>query len=338
MVGAASACGGDGSNTGGPEDASDVPAARGYHVLLSLDDGRGVLLYGGQPGDWGQGKPFQDTWTYTPSTGWVELIPEDQLPMRGVAAAYVAAADQVVVAAFHDRVWADVSPQTWIYDLSTDRWQRSGAGEHPGGLAAARAAYDLESNRVILINGSRETWAYDVETDTWTEMAPKVSPPRRESAQLAYDVDADRVVLFGGGGATNLNAIPASDRSLADTWAYDYNTDTWTELTPKVSPPARSRSAMAYDPASGRTILFGGMSGNFGLGEPLGDTWAFDYETNTWTELSPAEAPSARGFHAMAYNPADETIVLFGGGEGRSAFENDTWIYDPAKNTWTPAP
>lgn len=325
------ACAGDGSDTANTEPASSLPAARGYHVLLSLDEGRGVLLYGGQPGDWGQGEAFQDTWTYTPSTGWVALVPEGELPMRGVAAAYAAAGDRVVVAAMHDLNWTDVE-ETWVYDLNANLWHRSVVGEHPGGLAPARAAYDFESDRVILINESGETWAYDQTADTWTEMAPEVSPPKRESAQMAYDADADRVLLFGGG------KLGRSSSGFADTWAYDYNADTWTELTPKVSPTARSRSAMVYDPVTRRTVLFGGVTGHFGLGEALGDTWAYDYETNTWTELTPTKAPSARGFHSMAYNPADQTIVLFGGGEGRSGFLSDTWIFDPAKNTWALAP
>jgi diguanylate cyclase (GGDEF)-like protein len=43
--------------------------------------------------------------------------------------------------------------------------------------------------------------------------------------------------------------------------------------------------------------------------------WAYDYESNTWTALSPAVAPSARGWHAMAYSDIDQKIVLFGGGD-----------------------
>ncbi len=38
----------------------------------------------------------------------------------------------------------------------------------------------------------------------------------------------------------------------------------------------------------------------------------------------------------MAYNPADGTIVFFGGGSG-SDWENRsaaTWIFDPAADTW----
>src|SRR5690348_578032 len=35
----------------------------------------------------------------------------------------------------------------------------------------------------------------------------------------------------------------------------------WVELSPKISPPARSYLAMTYDPISGKVIAFGGFDG-----------------------------------------------------------------------------
>lgn len=72
------------------------------------------------------------------------------------------------------------------------------------------------------------TWAYDLDTDTWEEMAPAVGPPRRTGHMMAYDHDSDRVILFGG--------ITASDDALGDTWSYDFNNDSWAEMTPVSSP------------------------------------------------------------------------------------------------------
>jgi hypothetical protein len=89
---------------------------------------------------------------------------------------------------------------------------------------------------------------------------------------------------------------------------------------------------MAYDPGTDRMILFGGVTG--GQEEPLADTWAYDYDTNTWTELSPAMSPSARGWHALAYDPEAGAIVLFGGGRTRDEATAETWLYDPATGAW----
>ena len=94
---------------------------------------------------------------------------------------------------------------------------------------------------------------------------------------------------------------------------------------------------MAYDPTSERTILFGGADDNFLDEETYDDTWAFDAKTGTWAELKPESAPSPRGWHAMAYEPDEEVIILFGGGPLRQEYTAETWIYDPANNTWTRA-
>jgi N-acetylneuraminic acid mutarotase len=148
---------------------------------------------------------------------------------------------------------------------------------------------------------------------------------------MAYDPDADRVIVFGGFAIAGTAWIGG----LADTWAYDYNTDTWTEMTPEISPPARHYHALAYDPTIDRVILFGGTDA---AERPFDDTWAYDYESNTWTELAPATAPSPRGWHAMAYSEMDQKVVLFGGGPTHTQFLADTWLFDPATNVWSSQP
>jgi Galactose oxidase, central domain len=77
---------------------------------------------------------------------------------------------------------------------------------------------------------------------------------------------------------------------------------------------------MAYDPATGEMVLFGGFSN----GEFEGDTWTYD--GTTWTEQSTATSPPARESASMAYDPATGEMVLFGG-FGDSGDLGDTWTY-----------
>ena len=49
--------------------------------------------------------------------------------------------------------------------------------------------------------------------------------------------------------------------------------------------------------------------------------------------MNPSTKPSARGYHAMAYDSQSDRIVLFGGGDGAATF-GDTWAYDFGANTW----
>ena len=76
---------------------------------------------------------------------------------------------------------------------------------------------------------------------------------------------------------------------------------------------------MAYDPATGNVVLFGGADAL----QRFGDTWTWD--GTTWTKQAPATSPPARYSASMAYDAATGNVVLFGGQGG--AFLGDTWTW-----------
>ncbi len=65
-------------------------------------------------------------------------------------------------------------------------------------------------------------------------------------------------------------------------------------------PPGRSDAGMAYDPDSGKVILFGGVDSDFNC---LNDTWVYDRSTNSWTKYATAEAPNARSGLGLGVRP-----------------------------------
>ncbi len=103
---------------------------------------------------------------------------------------------------------------------------------------------------------------------------------------------------------------------------------TWTNLTPNLTalPNPRYRGGMAYDPAVNATFLFGGYSDSLGL---LNDTW--ELQGTNWSKVATAVAPTIRYIDdAMAYDPTEQGIVLFGGvgaGSGGNS-NNDTWLFN----------
>jgi len=76
-------------------------------------------------------------------------------------------------------------------------------------------------------------------------------------------------------------------------------------------PAARSGAAMAYDPAAGDVVMFGGISA---AGRPLGDTWL--WEGSGWVAASPATSPPARYGAQMAWDPQSQRVILLGGTGG----------------------
>jgi N-acetylneuraminic acid mutarotase len=88
---------------------------------------------------------------------------------------------------------------------------------------------------------------------------------------------------------------------------------------------------MVYDSSAGKVILFGGYDG----AEVLDDTWTYDPVGNAWTELRPGGAPpTARSNHSMVYDSRMGKVILFGGLSSTGTLLNDTWVYDPAGNSW----
>lgn len=220
-----------------------------------------------------------------------------------------------------------ISKRTWVFDATENLWALLPAASVPSARAAPAMAYDIESDRVIMLGGGdsngqilNDTWAYDTNTDTWTEMSSE-GPAMSLGSRLAYDADSDRIILFGG---SDWNSL------MNDTWAYDFNTDTWTDMKPDISPPARNYHGMTYDAESDRVLIWGSMGTDL---EPFdASVWAYDYNTNTWEQMPPVDPyPELRIYPALAYDAESDRTILYGGfPEG-----DQTWAYDYNTNTWT---
>jgi photosystem II stability/assembly factor-like uncharacterized protein len=92
---------------------------------------------------------------------------------------------------------------------------------------------------------------------------------------------------------------------------------------------------MAYDPATGSVILFGGDDGQ----AALDGTWSWD--GSGWSLLHPAVSPPPRTRALMAYYPGTRRLVLTGGyamsaGDQAGSEDSDTWSWDGSG--WFPEP
>ena len=123
----------------------------------------------------------------------------------------------------------------------------------------------------------------------------------------------------------------AGERSAAST-SYEL----WTPVVTPTAPPPRTEAMMAFDPAEGAMLLFGGGNPTSDGGwSVLGDTWIF--ANDTWTNLTVnlTTAPPARSDGSMAYDPDSGGMILFGGRGGTNGTElfNDTWSFQ--SGAWT---
>src|SRR5436190_3022418 len=144
-------------------------------------------------------------------------------------------------------------------------WRRLSPATVPYARSSAAVATNHTSDQVVLFGGLADvnpnnTWTYD--GTTWTLQSPRTQPVLVYAASAAFDPNINAVILFGGGsGGVDQNT----------TWRWLVARGSWKQVTTTPSPPPREGAGMAYLPALGRVIVFGGQNSE----TPLNDTWQF---------------------------------------------------------------
>jgi hypothetical protein len=108
---------------------------------------------------------------------------------------------------------------------------------------------------------------------------------------------------------------------------------TWTAQGP-IAPISRIENAMVYDSGNQRMAMFGGYDLNFNR---TNDMWEYNGSARVWANVTPASGaiPSPRQGAAMAYDPARQRILMFGGSDDAGTVLGDTWEWSTTAKTWT---
>lgn len=155
----------------------------------------------------------------------------------------------------------------------------------------------------------------------WTDL-PAYHPG---SALLAADPAVGDVLSFGGYGA-----FSGPTRSGPYNLTWTFSGGMWHNMTGAIAPPSDlTDGALASDPADHGVLLVGSVTAaSFQTG--VFETWL--YSGGNWTELHPPSTPPYRLWPSLAWDPALNSDVLFGG-SGSTGYLNDTWEF--ANGTWT---
>ena len=249
---------------------------------------------------------------------------------------YDSESGQVVLFGGQTGEWGDPAAQnfeTWLYNPETNVWTQMPSSKNPpdslpSGWTAGDMTYNSKADRSILsiISGdwsTLETWAYDDNSDTWTRLAD--GPASIIGQRIVYDAESDRIIMFGG---LILPAFAWYD----ETWAYDYNTDTWTNMNPRLQPSVRNYQGMVYDSKADRIVMWGDWKYLLRSHKPDRSVWTYDYNTNTWQEFEHRkDGPASRDYQTLAYDEKNDKIIMYGGYEWGN---DETWIYDLNTDTW----
>jgi hypothetical protein len=184
------------------------------------------------------------------------------------------------------------------------------------GTPSARDAHGLVAlpgGDLLLVGGGDgfvPTLATDVvwrwDGQAWSPVVTANDPPPEFSRPLSERPAGAAYILESG-----------------DTLLFDDATSTWTTAGfSGVTKPERRNAAIALDPSTGASILFGG-------GDTSGydDTWKLTAQG--WTKLFPVHFPTPNMEGGMAFDAAHSEWVFFGGRNTDPSFGFDaTWIFD----------
>ncbi|MCL4449358.1 MAG: hypothetical protein M1483_06575 [Actinobacteria bacterium] len=263
-----------------------------------------------------------DTWTEAVASG-----AGNPSPRCDAAMAYDQATGNIVM--FGGAPVCNVAPTsdtTWLWNGSD--WSAAFSSSSPAPSATLSMAYDAANQTVVLLAGYSgtngeflQTWTWN--GTAWTEQFPTASPSSNDACCLAvdemtYDAASNVVLLL----------TPAGN-----TWTWDGTN--WTKVASSGPPNSGS---LAYDAQTSQVIYFGGLissNSNTGTTTDSNETWA--WSGTAWAKLSPTTSPSPRIQPTMAYDPLNQSIVVFGGigpcsGFGQCPSLDDTWAWNGS--TW----
>jgi hypothetical protein len=294
------------------------PSGR-FDLAMAFDAVRGVtILFGGMTPSYDS---LGDTWQWDGTT-WTQLSPATSPPARR--------SHRMVYDSFRRRIVLFGGKVGFAGQVLDDTWEWDGANwieqfpvHKPPALNRHGMAYDSVRKNSVLFGGglaigqdNDATYLWD--GNDWILATPSTKPPTLEAMGVAYDSGRRVTVLFGG--------VRGDGTLLQDVWEWDGSN--WAHVLPALGPSARGHMSLEYDSIRGRIVLFGGQQLN--VTDVLSDTWELSAEPSTvvWTHRLPESSPSARAYHATAYDSARRVTVLFGGTPDFSTGFSDTWVFD----------
>jgi hypothetical protein len=291
------------------------------------------------------------TWTFVGGT-WTELHPAHAPSSRGFAAMTYDARDGYVlmfggVPTYGFCVPYEVTnhPQDPFYNCYNDTWsyvhgtwQNLTPSLSPphlfdgttGYQTGPELVYDASDGYALLYGeNNSETWAYG--HGHWTNLTATSGGPPGEDGAMVYD-DHGGYVLYFGGAPSGYGGLPFA--GTTDTWEFAHGS--WTNVSDPfaIQPAPRSFASLAYDSATGRVVLFGGIEQSGGTAMDLFDAWTYSgssYGTlGSWNEMSGSGGPTPRFAAQFVFDPVDNESVLVGGASVAAVTDTvteyrDTW-------------
>ncbi|KAL5352531.1 hypothetical protein ACLOAV_002479 [Pseudogymnoascus australis] len=227
----------------------------------------------------------------------------------------------------------------WVLDTSNMEWTLLSPSDSSKPFPPTRSYHCSASNNkdeIYIHAGCPESgrladlWSFQPSSRTWTQLADAPSPPRGGTS-----------IAFHNGLLYRMNGFDGKSEQGGSLDIYDRVSNTWSTqeyAADGVSgPAARSVAAVLVVVANEKSLLvtlFGETDpsslGHQGAGKMLGDVWAYDIASNTWSEVdtkvtNTSQKPAPRGWFNA--DVVDQSAILVSGGLGEDNNRlNDAWL------------
>jgi hypothetical protein len=156
---------------------------------------------------------------------------------------------------------------------------------------------------------------YNPSTDSWTATSTTNAPTARFSHTAVWT--GLEMIVWGGNSGLDTNTGGR----------YDPGTDIWTPTSTTNAPDARELQTAVW--TGTEMIVWGGV--NSDLLRLYRSGGRYNSSTDSWTDTSTANAPTARDMHTVVWTGSE--MIVWGGNTG-GGMVNSGGRYSPSTNTW----
>lgn len=265
---------------------------------------RTLVFGGGQASN-----TFGETWSFD-GNAWTHAAPTppgvpDEIVRDTVRDRFVAVLNGNLVAEWDRTNWT-VIPQPNTF--SNGRWL---------------LAYDPSRQvTTLVISFVNSTEVHDWNGTSWTQrVMTGPTPAWNVNGRLVYDPATTSVL--------SLTSFPIA--STLNVWRLGGTN--WQQVVTPTSPPPLEWFSTGRDPVTGELLVFGGYESINGFAVTRNALWAFN--GLTWLLVPTPVAPSTRYAQAMADDPTNGRVLMYGGAafQGNAVWYGDLWSWNGS--AWT---
>ncbi|HET8778318.1 MAG TPA: kelch repeat-containing protein [Candidatus Limnocylindria bacterium] len=216
---------------------------------------------------------------------------------------------------FGGRDGATAFGDLWAYDLDSDEWAQIDVGPGPEARFGHEAAW-VDGVGLVVFGGQAgsaffsDLWAFWPPDSTWRQLpASGDAPVARYGTCAAVGPDGRLWISHG---------FTADGSRFADTRAYDFGAETWTDETPDGAAPIERCLHGCWWTDDGALALYAGQTTGV---TALGDRWLLS--GGAWTEVE-GTLPPERNLYARAR--LDGATLVFGGQALDGGYLADMWL------------